>query len=90
MHITTEIFGNKDGITRNHQIDLTETEVLSIKIVNDIFNEMTDDSMYDDDFVYFENGTMVMDDLRCVSSMLNSIVDCIGINGTDEEEDEDD
>jgi hypothetical protein len=74
MHISTEIFGDKNGITRNHQIDLTETEALSIKIVNDIFNEITDALMRDDDFVNFKNGTMVADDIMLVSSMLNSIV----------------
>lgn len=77
MHISTEIFGNKNRITRNHQIDLTETEVLSIKVVNDIFNEITDALMHSDDFINFKNGTMIADDIMFVSSMLNSVVDYI-------------
>ena len=35
MHISTEMAGNKDRILREHQIDLTETESLSIKVVKD-------------------------------------------------------
>lgn len=77
MHISTEMVGNKDRILREHQIDLTKTEVLSIKIVNDMFDEITNAIIHDDDFVNFKNGTMVADDIIFVSSMLNSIVDYI-------------
>lgn len=85
MNIHTTISGSKNKILREHRIDFTGTEILAIRVANDIFNEMIDDSIYDDDLVYFENGAMVMDDLRFVSSILNSIVDCIGINETDED-----
>lgn len=75
MHIKTVIGGNKDGILYGHQIYLTETESLSIKVVNDIFNEMIDAIIHSSDFVNFKNGTMVADDIMFVSSVLNSIVD---------------
>jgi hypothetical protein len=77
MYINTKTVGNKNEILHEHHIDLTETEVLSIKIVNDIFNEITDAIIHSDDFVNFKNGTMVADDVMFMSSMLNSIVDYI-------------
>ena len=80
MNIRTTIIGNKDRILREHQIDFTEIEISVIKIVNDIFNKITDSAIHDDDFINFENGTMTADDLMFLSSMLNSIVDYIGEN----------
>jgi hypothetical protein len=77
MYINTKTVGNKDEILHEHQIDLTEIESLSIKIVNNVFNKITDALMHDDDFVNFKNGTMIADDVMFMSSMLNSIVDYI-------------
>ena len=83
MHTHTAIIGNKNKVSCEHSIDLTQTEILAIKVVNDTFNKITDDSMHDD-FVYFKNGAMIMDDLIFMSAMLNTIVDYIDINKSEE------
>lgn len=79
MNIRTLISGSKNKISREHWIYFTETEILAIRVVNNIFNEITDCAMHDD-LVYFEDESMVMDDLMSMSSMLNSIVDYIDTN----------